>query len=461
MNKEALELLPPELLDRIAYLREIEKINGRIGCLSVPIVIASSFLLYVKFDLPWQAVITNGLFGGAFLGLTLDYLLLLGSIQHPAVKRLLPKKIVYLAALTVTFATVELLLHFGLGLGWLLSAILAIVVGFLAATKLGTRIEAPSDAITLWAARLMRFHSPEAEVRSKAQQEITEAVKEPDPILIKVFPALLQSVDPRNPLGQALLSLMKQNISYVIRCLKVNNNSVRDTAIQILAHWENGIVLTDATIVPILMQGLHDDSVGFAAAKALGKIRPVPENVISHLLECMEGKHSASARIPAAVALGEMEGDAMVAIPDLMRHWREETHPGKKQAFATAIALIQGTSPEPVEGTTDETVESQETIPISTMNFSVVFIVVEELQALAAEQLEHRLRDKIKEQPRYPLTSDAQIKSLRVPELPNETVGEVSTFIGTLQRRYNRGGRWQTEFYPTPIGVTFLVVYLE
>lgn len=94
--------------------------------------------------------------------------------------------------------------------------------------------------------------------------------------------------------------------------------------------------------------------------------------------------------------------------------------------------------------------------------FGMVIVVAEESAFPLAEQLEQKLIRQIATQPRYPLTTDVKITSLRAPELPAETREAIQSVVWNLQTRYGkRGGRWQADFYPTPIGVIFLVVYLE
>lgn len=94
--------------------------------------------------------------------------------------------------------------------------------------------------------------------------------------------------------------------------------------------------------------------------------------------------------------------------------------------------------------------------------FGQVFVLAEESAFPFAEGLEQKLLRQITQHPRFPLAAGAQITSLRVPELPAEARASLEGVISTLQTRFNRrGGRWQGEFYPTPVGVTFLVVYLE
>ncbi len=94
--------------------------------------------------------------------------------------------------------------------------------------------------------------------------------------------------------------------------------------------------------------------------------------------------------------------------------------------------------------------------------FGVVLVVAGESAFPLADQLEQKLIRQIATQPRYQLTADVKITSLRAPELPAETPEAIQPVVWNLQTRYGkRGGRWQADFYPTPIGVTFLVVYLE
>ena len=94
--------------------------------------------------------------------------------------------------------------------------------------------------------------------------------------------------------------------------------------------------------------------------------------------------------------------------------------------------------------------------------FAQVLVVAEEAAFPFAESLEQKLLNQIAQHPRFPLTSNATVTTLRVPELPAEARESLEPFVWALQSRFDRrGGRWQGEFYPTPVGVTFLVVYLE
>lgn len=94
--------------------------------------------------------------------------------------------------------------------------------------------------------------------------------------------------------------------------------------------------------------------------------------------------------------------------------------------------------------------------------FNLVLVIAEESAFPLAEQLEQKLLRAIGARPRFPLAPDARLVQLRVPELPAETRAAVQGFVWGLQEQYaKRGGGWETEFYPTPIGVTFMVVYLE
>lgn len=94
--------------------------------------------------------------------------------------------------------------------------------------------------------------------------------------------------------------------------------------------------------------------------------------------------------------------------------------------------------------------------------FSLVLVVAEQSAFPFAEGLEQQLIRRIAAHPRFPLTSDFRLTTLRAPALPAETRDAVQPVVWALQRQHGkRGGRWETEFYPTPVGVTFMVVYLE
>lgn len=94
--------------------------------------------------------------------------------------------------------------------------------------------------------------------------------------------------------------------------------------------------------------------------------------------------------------------------------------------------------------------------------FSRVLVVAEQSAFPFAEGLEQQLLRRIASQPRFALTADVRVTTLRAPALPAETRESVEPVVWALQQEHGtRGGRWETEFYPTPVGVTFMVVYLE
>ena len=101
-------------------------------------------------------------------------------------------------------------------------------------------------------------------------------------------------------------------------------------------------------------------------------------------------------------------------------------------------------------------------VPDPDATFSLVLVVAEQSAFPFAEGLEQKLIRRIATQPRFPLAPDVRITPLRAPALPAETRAAVQGVVWALQQQHGkRGGRWETEFYPTPVGVTFMVVYLE
>ena len=114
--------------------------------------------------------------------------------------------------------------------------------------------------------------------------------------------------------------------------------------------------------------------------------------------------------------------------------------------------------PQPLQSPKAETVSAAST----SATFGQVLVVAEESAFPFAEGLEQKLLHQIEQHPRYPLAAGARVTTLRVPALPAEASASLEPFVWTLRSRFDRrGGRWQGEFYPTPVGVTFLVVYLE
>jgi hypothetical protein len=100
--------------------------------------------------------------------------------------------------------------------------------------------------------------------------------------------------------------------------------------------------------------------------------------------------------------------------------------------------------------------------PEATRAFSHVVVIAEESAFPMAEMLEQKLIRQIGSNPRFPLAAGVIITSMHAPELPAESKSAVEPVVWSLQQRFSkRGGRWETEFYPTPLGTTFLVVYLE
>jgi hypothetical protein len=92
-------------------------------------------------------------------------------------------------------------------------------------------------------------------------------------------------------------------------------------------------------------------------------------------------------------------------------------------------------------------------------------VVVAREQALASalyDQLEQKLLDRIAANPRFPLTPDVIISTMRFPALPEERREALQPFVWTLQRTLGRdaGGGWQADFYEE-LGFSFVVIYLE
>lgn len=76
-------------------------------------------------------------------------------------------------------------------------------------------------------------------------------------------------------------------------------------------------------------------------------------------------------------------------------------------------------------------------------------------------QAEQRLLRTVAANPRFPLTPEAEFVTEHGPELPAETKEAVEPFIWSLQTRHNkRRGAWQVDFF-SPLGFSFMVVYLE
>lgn len=121
----------------------------------------------------------------------------------------------------------------------------------------------------------------------------------------------------------------------------------------------------------------------------------------------------------------------------------------KPRGFSTSAPPIPApASPAPVEH--------------STRSFGLVLVVAESSSFPFAEQLEQQLLRRLAANPTYPLAPEAKVTTVRVPALPAETRSALEPFVWSLQERHKRrGGRWQTVFQPTTLGVTFLVIYLE
>lgn len=95
--------------------------------------------------------------------------------------------------------------------------------------------------------------------------------------------------------------------------------------------------------------------------------------------------------------------------------------------------------------------------------FNTIVVIGEETMASMPmyEQVQAKLLHTIQQNPRYRLAPDASISTMKAPSLPEETKGAVEPVIWSLQERFDRrGGEWQVDFF-SPLGFSFMVVYLE
>lgn len=130
------------------------------------------------------------------------------------------------------------------------------------------------------------------------------------------------------------------------------------------------------------------------------------------------------------------------------------------------VARLSGKYPDLFAPVGPSAVDADSPLPAAVAHsphtFGLVVVVAESFNFPFAEQLEQHLLRTLAANPAYPLAPETKLTAMHVPALPSETRAAMEPFVGSLQERYERrGGRWQTVFHPTTLGIAFLVVYLE
>ncbi len=98
-----------------------------------------------------------------------------------------------------------------------------------------------------------------------------------------------------------------------------------------------------------------------------------------------------------------------------------------------------------------------------TSAFGLVLVIGEELLSTTPiyNQAKEMLVRSVAEKPHFPLRSDASIRTLTGPTLPEENKSALQGVVWGLRRRFGRAGaRWQADFHDV-LGFRFLVLYLE
>lgn len=446
----------PELKARIVLLKDMETVRGRIGCLLVPTLIAVPLYLFGRLHLPWQAVAINTIGAAGPAGMILANFFLLRSVQDPNMRQAIPKKIRYFSVFLSIFLIVEFSLHYFTRLNWLLSGVAGLIAAILLSRRFYVDVRPPSDGLTVWADRLLRLQSNEFDFRSKAQDEILSEARADDPVLKEIASDVILSL----PYEKWRSFSKSLDVSVLFRLIQNEDTKLRSHAIKFLSQNTTELLPMDQQTVHFLMESLNNDELGFDASRVLGRVRPVTTEVVSHLVAVIERTNTSTSRSVdnAVFALELMGPGAGQAIPALTKRYEEATDRASRNLFADALEKIQGTRPAPIE----EEVSEEEVVD-QTSAFGLVLVIGEELLSTTPiyNQAKEMLVRSVAEKPHFPLRSDASIRTLTGPTLPEKNKSALQGVVWGLRRRFGRAGaRWQADFHDV-LGFRFLVLYLE
>jgi HEAT repeats len=135
----------------------------------------------------------------------------------------------------------------------------------------------------------------------------------------------------------------KDEVAGYIKDLKRGDAKTRATAAKELGNIGAVNAADTKDAVPLLIQRLKNDrdkGVKQAAATALGRIDPDPEQAVPALITALKDKNAA-VRAAAATSLGQLGAEARDAVPAL-RTAQDDKDRGVSRAARMAIRTIQG-----------------------------------------------------------------------------------------------------------------------
>jgi vesicle coat complex subunit len=136
--------------------------------------------------------------------------------------------------------------------------------------------------------------------------------------------------------GRGFADSRKDDVSALVKDLKSPNPKVRAAAAEDIGQM-GAVRAADAKpAIPALLRVLESDrsaEVRKAAATALGKVDPEPQQVVPALRQALKDR-ATSVRIAAAGALGLLGDEAKDAIPDLQAAQKD-----KDRAVSRAAAM--------------------------------------------------------------------------------------------------------------------------